>query len=169
MIAAILITIGSLPLGLLSPKSTWSTKWLVYPCASIQGVGTAILLNTSTSIISDVIGSDQTSSAFVYGVYSFLDKVANGILISWLVAAYQKDEGDLRIIIVAVPILAVLCALIATAVATAFFSERMAKFSLGSKLKMPKSTKERMMKEEEQSRDSFAPGTPVSTPDETDH
>ena len=166
MLSAVLIIVGSLPLALLSPASTWSTKWLVYPCAAVQGVGTAILLNTSTSIISDVIGTNQSSSAFVYGMYSFLDKFANGFLISWLVAAYQKKEGDLRIIIVTVPILAVLCALLAAVIANNMFADRMAKFSQGSKLKAPK--RQRVLDEDEKnaSRDSFAPGVPVETPDD---
>ena len=70
----------------------------------------------------------------MYGVYSFLDKVSNGFLISWLVAAYQNEAKQLRIIIVTVPIIAVTCALISTTLATSLFSDRMAKFSLGSKM-----------------------------------
>lgn len=111
-----LITVSSAPLLLLD--GSWSTKWAVYPCTIIQGIGTAILLNTSTSIISDVIGQDNHSSAFVYGVYSFMDKVSNGFLISWLVAKYSEDVKALKWIISLVPILAsgfaLLCGLIAT-------------------------------------------------------
>lgn len=39
------------------------------------------MLNISTSLISDVIGKDEQSAAFVYGAYSFFDKFANGILL----------------------------------------------------------------------------------------
>jgi len=35
------------------------------------------MLNTATSLISDVIGSDAENSAFVYGCYSLFDKFAN--------------------------------------------------------------------------------------------
>lgn len=56
-------------------------SWLVFLCSAIQGVGLAIMLNISTSLISDVIGNDDQSSAFVYGCYSFFDKFANGILL----------------------------------------------------------------------------------------
>ena len=45
------------------------------------------MLNTATSLISDVIGKDAESSAFVYGAYSFFDKVTNGVLI-FLVTSY---------------------------------------------------------------------------------
>ena len=39
------------------------------------------MLNISTSLISDVIGKDDQSAAFVYGSYSFFDKIANGIIL----------------------------------------------------------------------------------------
>lgn len=45
-----------------------------------------MMLNTGTACISDVIGQDNTSAAFVYGCYSLADKFANGILLYWLVA-----------------------------------------------------------------------------------
>jgi len=51
-----------------------SFRWLVYFCCGLQGIGLATLLNTATSLISDVIGGDEESSAFVYGSYSLLDK-----------------------------------------------------------------------------------------------
>ena len=49
-----LITIGSFPLLFLNGND--STRWIVYPLAFIQGLGLIIMLNTSTSLISDVIG-----------------------------------------------------------------------------------------------------------------
>jgi hypothetical protein len=39
------------------------------------------MINTSTSLISDVIGKEAENSAFVYGFYSFMDKIANGFAI----------------------------------------------------------------------------------------
>jgi hypothetical protein len=49
------------------------------------------MLNTATSLISDVIGTDSENSAFVYGCYSLFDKFANGLLLFWLVKAYSED------------------------------------------------------------------------------
>ncbi len=46
----------------------------------------AIMLNTATSLISDVIGNDSENSAFVYGCYSLFDKFANGALLYWIIA-----------------------------------------------------------------------------------
>jgi len=72
-----------------------SVRWLVYPLAFIQGIGLIIMLNTSTSLISDVIGNDSQNAAFVYGVYSLFDKLANGSLLFFMVAAYSSDKEAL--------------------------------------------------------------------------
>jgi len=61
-----------------------SFLWLVLISVPIQGIGLAILLNTATSIISDVIGSDDSSSAFVYGVYSLFDKFSSGFCLYFM-------------------------------------------------------------------------------------
>lgn len=53
------------------------------------------MLNTSTSMISDVIGTQTKSAAFVYGVYSFVDKTANGLFLFWLIASYSMDAAAL--------------------------------------------------------------------------
>jgi Na+/melibiose symporter-like transporter len=81
-LAIVVTASGSLPFVFLSPDP--ELRWAVYPLSAIQGIGLAIMLNIATSLISDVIGKNGESSAFVYGVYSFLDKVANGIIIFYL-------------------------------------------------------------------------------------
>ena len=50
------------------------------------------MINTATSLISDVIGNDSENSAFVYGCYSLFDKFANGGLLLWIISAYSDDE-----------------------------------------------------------------------------
>lgn len=80
----------------------------------MQGIGVAILLNTGTSLISDVIGKDSDGSAFVYGMYSLADKFANGFLLFWLVADYSDDEHGLKYIISLVPALAAVGTLFCT-------------------------------------------------------
>jgi hypothetical protein len=54
VISTLVTTTGSLPYMFLTTNA--STRWLVYPCAAVQGVGIAMMLNTGTSLISDVIG-----------------------------------------------------------------------------------------------------------------
>jgi len=71
------------------------------------------MLNTSTSMISDVIGTNIQSAAFVYGLYSFVDKIANGLFLFWLIANYSTDAFALQTCISAIPaICSVLCALL---------------------------------------------------------
>ena len=73
---------GAVPLIFITEKEAW----FVYISSALIGVGLALMLNTGTSLISDVLGGDVKSAAFVYGAYSLLDKFANGFLLYWLVA-----------------------------------------------------------------------------------
>ena len=57
----------------------------MYPLAFVQGLGLIIMLNTSTSLISDVIGNDSQNAAFVYGAYSLFDKLGDGLLLFFMV------------------------------------------------------------------------------------
>ena len=83
------ILVSSMPLYLLNSEP--SIQWLVYPLAAIQGVGIAIMLNTATSLISDVIGNDSENSAFVYGSYSLFDKCANGFIMYYVTKEYSDN------------------------------------------------------------------------------
>ena len=96
LVSIVVIAVTSVPLIFLNgaddqnPDIKDTSLW-VYPLVAIQGVGIAIMLNTATSLISDVIGTDSENSAFVYGCYSLFDKFANGLLLFWLVKAYSED------------------------------------------------------------------------------
>lgn len=69
------------------------------------------MINTATSLISDLIGDDSENSAFIYGSYSCIDKVANGALLYWLVAAYPKNAMVLKWVMGTVPVICVLCSM----------------------------------------------------------
>jgi cytochrome c biogenesis protein CcdA len=64
------------------------------------------LLNTATSIISDVIGNDDKSSAFVYGMYSLFDKFSSGIFLFIITNFFIEKAAWLRVIAGAIPIIA---------------------------------------------------------------
>ena len=96
-LSIVIISLGSMPFIFLNEDP--NVRWLVYVLSSIQGVGLAIMLNTATSLISDVIGKDVQSSAFVYGAYSFFDKVANGIVLFFITGYLSKNEIALRLIL----------------------------------------------------------------------
>ena len=93
------------------------------------------MLNTGTSCISDVIGQDNTSAAFVYGTYSLFDKFANGILLYWLVAQYADDENALQWIMAIVPTASAIVCTFATWIGIKLYADKLAKISVGSMLK----------------------------------
>jgi hypothetical protein len=63
------------------------------------------MINTATSMISDVIGKDDQSSAFVYGAYSFFDKVSNGIIIFGITATWIENGDALKWCIAVIPVI----------------------------------------------------------------
>ena len=90
------------------------------------------MLNTGTSLISDVLGKDNKSAAFVYGVYSLFDKFANGIAGYLLVAFYSKDDLALRLILGIIPTLSSLGCAIITYIGIKMYQDKLAKISTGS-------------------------------------
>lgn len=91
------------------------------------------MLNTATSLISDVIGKNAESSAFVYGSYSFFDKVANGIVIFIITSYFNKDPFALRHIIGLTPIICSIAAFALTYLGKVLYSERLAALSMGTR------------------------------------
>lgn len=81
-------------------------------------------------MISDVIGNDSANAAFVYGIYSFFDKMANGLLLFWVVGAYSKGSPDvLKWIVAVVPVFCSLVALILSYFGHRYFSHKLAKIT----------------------------------------
>ena len=131
----VITTVASVPFAFLDSSGI---RYLVYPCAALQGVGIALMLNTGTSLISDVIGTDNKSSAFVYGVYSLLDKFANGFLLWWLVRSYSKNATALKYILAIIPAVSSLGCALLTWIGLRMYAEKLAKISIGSVLKEKK-------------------------------
>lgn len=57
---------------------TTSHRLEVYGCAVLLGMGGSTLLIDALAMISEMIGTNTETSAFVYGSMSFLDKLSNG-------------------------------------------------------------------------------------------
>lgn len=53
----------------------------IHMVAILFGAGGSITLVTSLGITADLIGDKTSSGAFVYGIMSFTDKLANGIAV----------------------------------------------------------------------------------------
>jgi hypothetical protein len=96
----------------------------------IQGIGFAIMLNTATSLISDVIGKEAKNSAVVYGIYGFMDKVANGIIIFVITSYYNTNPTALRWIMGVVPCFCSISAFLLALYGSVAFKQRMAKLSV---------------------------------------
>lgn len=80
-----------------------SNSYLIYGLSFIFGIGFALALSNSSSLINDVVGSKGDHGAFVYGAYSLTDKFSNGILLFVLVN-YKDDEFLLKYLIPILPI-----------------------------------------------------------------
>lgn len=74
-----------------------NNSWVVYLVAFFVGVSQPMVLSTGVNFISDVVGSKGKSGAFVFGVYSLLDKFSAGVVIYFIgnSPAYTKDPADL--------------------------------------------------------------------------
>lgn len=81
-----------------------NTNWLMYILPFFigkiwlySGASQSLVLSTGINLISDVVGSKGSSGAFVFGIYSLLDKFSSGITI-FLVGnadAYSKESKDM--------------------------------------------------------------------------
>ena len=104
---------------------------LAYLLIAIQGIGLAIMLNTGTSLISDVIGADSDNSAFVYGMYSLFDKFANGAFLFWLMANYASDPIALRYVLGLTPVVCAIFSYLLTWVGQTWYGHLMLQIDNG--------------------------------------
>ncbi|VEL33746.1 unnamed protein product [Protopolystoma xenopodis] len=72
-----------------------SVFWLVYIASSMLGVGCTILLVTSLTMTTDLIDGNRTTSAFVFGFMSLLDKLSNGIVVQ-IISSLEPDTAEGR-------------------------------------------------------------------------
>jgi len=108
MITAFLfVFFGSSPIVLIDNK----TLLLIFPLSFIFGIGFSLGLSNASSLINDVVGSKGSSGAFVYGAYSFTDKLACGILLFIFIEFIKDDYYSLKFII---PLLPVFCMFLCT-------------------------------------------------------
>ena len=55
--------------------------WVIYYLAVFIGISQAMVLGTGINLISEVVGEKGSKGAFVFGVYSFFDKIIVGVII----------------------------------------------------------------------------------------
>jgi Na+/melibiose symporter-like transporter len=57
------------------------SNWMMYILALFIGASQSLVLSTGINLISDVVGAKAKTGAFVFGIYSLLDKFSSGIAI----------------------------------------------------------------------------------------
>lgn len=126
LIGTILVVGSAIPFFFMKP----SFAWLVYVTVGFQGVGLAIMLNIATSLISDVIGNDDQSSAFVYGTYSLCDKFVNGFLLVLIGNTVMEDPNWLRWLASGLPIASSILTFIFAYIGKVLYADKMRKISV---------------------------------------
>lgn len=69
----------------------------LFLATGVIGVGQAILLNTVLDFICDIIGSNGKKGGFVFGVYSFMDKITTGLAV-YFVSSSKKGLDNMQYI-----------------------------------------------------------------------
>lgn len=83
MLGTLLAVISSLVMVFLTPN----VNWLMFIVALLVGTSQTLVLSTGINLISDVVGADGSKGAFVFGVYSFLDKISSGLAIYFIISS----------------------------------------------------------------------------------
>jgi hypothetical protein len=81
--------------------------WLVYITAFFLGAGATVILVGAVSMEADLVGEHVATGAFVYGFISFLDKLANGLVIKFT-SPFSQVAGDVLKLETFVPAIATL-------------------------------------------------------------
>ena len=69
----------------------------IYIIAILIGIGGSGMRILGLSVVSDLIGMNTNSSAFIYGSMSFLDKVGNGIVVMLIQECAPSQGIDLKV------------------------------------------------------------------------
>ena len=79
LLAFIMVSIGCLPIFFL----TKNFRILIFFLCFFIGWGFSLGLSSASYLINDVVGSKGTKGAFVYGAYSFSDKLSSGVVLAF--------------------------------------------------------------------------------------
>lgn len=82
------------------------TPLLLYPALILQGCGLANMLNTSTSLVSEMIGQDDEASAIVFASLNIVESFANGGVV-FIIMSYSLNDSPahLKFVIGVMPVL----------------------------------------------------------------
>jgi Na+/melibiose symporter-like transporter len=106
----LLTSLGLVGMFFLPPDRPY--VWIVYPCAVVVGLGTGVIMVSCTQLTADLIGSRTNYSAFVFGAFSFTDKLSNGLVLFALQAFNNDSATYARWALVAPPVAAAALAIV---------------------------------------------------------
>jgi len=78
--------------------------WLVFPSAVLVGFGNSVVMVSCTQLTSDLLGSRTNYAAFIFGCFSFSDKLACGAIIALLQALYDDSAWFARCVVPSAPV-----------------------------------------------------------------
>lgn len=93
IIANIFVALGCIPLYFLSEDLAYPIYFLGF----IWGIGFSQGLSCVSSLINDVVGSKGNKGAFVYGAFSFADKLSCGIVLLFYLPVASENKDVLRL------------------------------------------------------------------------
>ena len=92
IIANVFVALGCIPLYFLSDTFAYPIYFLGF----IWGIGFSQGLSCVSSLINDVVGSKGNKGAFVYGAFSFADKLSCGIVLLFYLPVASENKDVLR-------------------------------------------------------------------------
>lgn len=93
ILASLTIALGCFPIYSMANKS----NNLIYYLSFFFGIGFSAGLSGATALINDVVGSNGEKGAFVYGCYSFSDKLSCGIALFYMIQIAESNTELLRV------------------------------------------------------------------------
>jgi len=87
MFAFIFACIGCVPIFFI----TESISYILYIISFFLGIGFSLGLSSASFLVNDLVGNKGSKGAFVYGAYSFIDKLSSGVVLAILLPI-AKDE-----------------------------------------------------------------------------
>lgn len=102
---------GCLPIMMLDGSNYQS----MYVFGFIFGIGFSMALSTASSLINDVVGSKGEKGAFVFGFYSFTDKLSSGLMMVYFMNYVKDDLYLLKYITMLLPVVAIFASLVIVA------------------------------------------------------
>lgn len=105
--ATVTMILGCFPIYFITPEKSG----LIFILSFFFGIGFSAGLSGATSFINDVVGDKGEKGAFVYGSYSFADKISCGIVLVIMLQIAESSTRKLNLFMSFFPPASVICAL----------------------------------------------------------